>query len=408
MEEVDLTDYQLTWRDRFWNCFNLAQNFNSLSAPRAENGDKTMEIFNFMRVASIWLVIWGHSYLYFMKGPLQNIESITEMSTSFDMAPLNSAHYSVDTFFWMSGFMVCYNVLRVMSEFDGKRPSWILLIIKRYFRLAPVYIFTLFFFIYILGGVGNGPISFRLHEVQLHYCTKWWWTHALMISNLHPFDASDDCMGWSWYIPNDFQFFVISIPIITLLYKRRACGMVILSFLTCVCYAVIFIVCQRHKLHPSQLRMHARWFELYYMKPWIRFPPYALGIVSAVFWHSYKHEEGGWFHGAMNKIKRGHKLRKFLYISSIFSIIVMFEWSWLFNEYPDELNQTYLSLHLTFARTIFCFLLLMLTLPMLLGNGGILYKLFSNSMWIPLSRLGYGAYVSHATFQQFDAFNTDR
>lgn len=68
-----------------------------------------------------------------------------------------AADLAVDIFFWISSFLACYYFLTRMHSNNGvsDNPLWI--ITKRYFRLTPLYLFTMLFFwklLPIFGGEG--------------------------------------------------------------------------------------------------------------------------------------------------------------------------------------------------------------------------------------------------------------
>ena len=42
------------------------------------------------------------------------------------------------------------------------------------------------------------------------------WQNALYINNLYDFDKQ--CIGWSWYLANDMQFYWLTPPLLVLFY----------------------------------------------------------------------------------------------------------------------------------------------------------------------------------------------
>jgi hypothetical protein len=58
-------------------------------------------------------------------------------------------------------------------------------------------------------------------------CEKYMWSNVLYLNNLVPFDNSlGRCMDWSWYLANDFQFFLVTPAFVWLYAKRRVVGVV--------------------------------------------------------------------------------------------------------------------------------------------------------------------------------------
>lgn len=61
---------------RFFSCFDWASNLSVLTKPLSKQGDEELEVLNFVRVFSCVMVIFGHSYFFMMKSPIQNLESV--------------------------------------------------------------------------------------------------------------------------------------------------------------------------------------------------------------------------------------------------------------------------------------------------------------------------------------------
>ena len=59
------------------------------------------------------------------------------------------------------------------------------------------------------ASLGNGPLW---HGRDLgKQCRKYWWTNLLFINNFHPESLMDECIGQSWYLGCDFQFFIMEL-----------------------------------------------------------------------------------------------------------------------------------------------------------------------------------------------------
>lgn len=93
------------------------------------------------------------------------------------------------------------------------------LYIDRIMRLMPANIFALFFFwkFLVLFG-GDGPMFFMYQT--LTDCGRHWIFHLLFLNNIIPWKRDDTCMPWTWYIANDFQFYLL-LPMLTSFYYNR-------------------------------------------------------------------------------------------------------------------------------------------------------------------------------------------
>jgi len=69
-----------------------------------------------------------------------------------------SAPYSVDIFFWLSGFLGTYLLMVEMKKKKGKSKPFFFVILHRVLRLWPMYISALLLYWGIMPMFGNGPI----------------------------------------------------------------------------------------------------------------------------------------------------------------------------------------------------------------------------------------------------------
>jgi peptidoglycan/LPS O-acetylase OafA/YrhL len=135
-----------------------------------------------------------------------------------------------------------------------------MIVLHRFLRIWPMYISTLLFFWVLIPLGGNGPIFFQYYRTQSSYCEKYWWSHLLFINNIYPWTGEEDCMGWTWYLPNDMQFFFISPPIIYLFYHRRRLALFIVGFIQLACYTINIVITATYAFSPSYLRVKTNYF----------------------------------------------------------------------------------------------------------------------------------------------------
>lgn len=61
---------------RFIKCFNVFENLGAINKPLSKQGDEELEVFNCFRVVACVWVIFGNTYFYVLKSPLQNLEAV--------------------------------------------------------------------------------------------------------------------------------------------------------------------------------------------------------------------------------------------------------------------------------------------------------------------------------------------
>lgn len=88
------------------------------------------------------------------------------------------------------------------------------------FRLLPPFMIIIMIYNGIMPYYGNGPLWMsRDFPIKYEECTKYWYTYLTFTNNFLPNGRGTSCMGYLWYIPNDYQFFAISPVFLILLLK---------------------------------------------------------------------------------------------------------------------------------------------------------------------------------------------
>ena len=83
------------------------------------------------------------------------------------------------------------------------------------YRLTPVYMIMIALTYGLWDYIGDGPYYTKSANNELiNSCPDTWWHNALYINNLYNFGTQ--CVGWSWYLANDMQFYWITPPLLVL------------------------------------------------------------------------------------------------------------------------------------------------------------------------------------------------
>ena len=86
--------------------------------------------------------------------------------------------------------------------------AWAMVYIHRYLRITPLFMFCTFFFWALQMHLGDGPMWWLGWHINKD-CPDWWWTNMLYLNNFIPNGHGSGCLGVSWYLANDMQFFII-------------------------------------------------------------------------------------------------------------------------------------------------------------------------------------------------------
>lgn len=79
----------------------------------------------------------------------------------------------MDSFFWMSGFLLSYTILQKMGS--GSLGNWLWVgkaYLHRYLRLTPTVIFVTLFVMFVFPFIGSGPLWWPFTSVIHDNCIK--------------------------------------------------------------------------------------------------------------------------------------------------------------------------------------------------------------------------------------------
>ena len=393
---------------KYLNAFGAIENGRKLFFARSSDGDKNLELLNGLRVLSMLWIILGHSYSYMLGGPLLNPFAILDFYKMFSFNLVTSATYSVDIFFWLTGFLGAYILLSSMNKRNGKIQNPLMIYFHRYIRIIPMYALVIIFFWFLMTSVGNGPIFFKYKYGYTWSST--WWINLIFLNNIAEVnEKANGCMGWSWYLPNDMQFFLL-VPILAyLLYNKRLYGFIFISIYQTLWYAGTIYAAFELNLSPSYLKMTDNYYLYYYHRPFARIGAFTIGVLAALMLFSFKNEssESSILKRTMDKINNYRTIRIIMYLIGVGLILLMIFVHYPIMNYPDDFSQTFNVMFLTFSRTIFVIGMTLFLLPALMGHNRPTAWFLSLDFFTPLARLTFGAYLVHPIYMIFYALDTE-
>ncbi len=99
------------------------------------------------------------------------------------------------------------------------------------------------------------------------------------------------CMGWGWYLQNDMQIFIASIPLLFLYYKSRKVTFGIIGVLIVLSLVYNFVEAQVNQFvtvaHRPDFAKWSTYFPNVYIKPWTRCPPYLYGLALGLLYMEF-------------------------------------------------------------------------------------------------------------------------
>eukprot|EP00466_Bigelowiella_natans_P013155 jgi/Bigna1/72599/fgenesh1_pg.20_\ len=201
---------------------------------------------------------------------------------------LPSAEFSVDTFFFMSGFLAAYVSLK---KFRGKEPrdavmSAPYLYLHRWLRLTPVYMLIIWFYTYIIPQTMKGPFFNMSGEIQA--CQENWYYNFLYVQTVFP-DKPEraGCYGVSWYLADDMMFFWATPWLLAVFLWNKVIG-VLFPLLLCVgSITAAWIVAWKKQLRVGTFDS-SPYHDFYYNPPWMRAPAYLIGVILGMGYFEWR------------------------------------------------------------------------------------------------------------------------
>jgi peptidoglycan/LPS O-acetylase OafA/YrhL len=369
---------------KFVRAFSITHNWSRLSAPvpGSLNG------LNGLRVMSMFWIILGHTGVFMANTGVDNLQYTAEhIAGRWGFQFIPAGEFAVDTFFYLSAFLTTYFTLQTLQ--DKGRVSWSMYFFHRFWRLTPVYLFVLFLWWQLSPYFVKGPLWF-LHTPRIEAtCGTYWWTNVLYINNFWPTMEINMCLGWSWYLAVDMQFYIFSPIFIYLFYKNRTIGWIVTGVALLGSFAANIAITDAYDLNYNLLlATRETYYNHIYTKPYARAPPYLLGIMAAVYYLTLEKRGSAWL-----KISRPIQTVGYI-LAAVCMLVTSYATKTLY-EYQGSWTVVENILYISFSRFVFVFGVAILMHFCFCGYGGVLKDIFEWSVWTPLARLTYTAYLLH-------------
>ncbi|XP_063728872.1 nose resistant to fluoxetine protein 6-like [Symsagittifera roscoffensis] len=395
---------------RFLVSFSLATNIPKLLSTKS--GEGAILCLNGIRVLSLGWVILGHTMYYLLftepAGHLywNNYFFSFNYFQVFGFQVIGNATLSVDSFFVLSAFLLTLLTLKKMQQYEGKiKPMfWVMFYVRRYIRLTPALLLIILFTVGIWKVLGNNTVPRwqpNLNEVE--GCVHAWWANLLYINNLY---TTYECLPWTWYLANDFQFYCLSPVLVVAMYKRPMLGVGLTAGLVMVSMLSNFVesMVNDYPAATSFLLNYESFpvynfdgvFNALYIKPWNRFCSYGVGMILGFI--VFK---------SPAKIKVANKL----YIALgwlAYTVVSMSVLYGLYGVAQGHFPSKFMSaVYNAFGRVGWSISVSWLIWACMYGYAGFINSFLSMRLWIPLARVTYMTYLIHVLVIQYIYLTAD-
>ncbi|XP_012225930.1 nose resistant to fluoxetine protein 6-like [Linepithema humile] len=380
MEITTLPSHQENKLGKILMCFSIYTNTKIILSMKVE-GDSIPIIYGLKLISTIWII--SIHIAFFSIDYIDNKIWALRLSASLPSQVFTSATLAVETFLFLSGFLMTYSYLKhekgqektIPIPYKAKLNKFFFLIIKRFIRLTPAYmmmigITQLNWFWY--DKTSQFYMSDKLHEL----CAKYWWRNLLYINNL--FDYSTMCMSWTWYLAIDMQFYIISVGLLILSTMYFYIAVVILGILLIGTIVFSGYISYAYEYVPTFDEMF-RLANVLYLPSWIRISSYLVGIITGYI---------------LVKLNKKLSLNKQILILCWFLGITC-NISVLFGLYKRQISVLSSAIYIALSKSAWTIGIGWIVIACSTKNGGIIEKILSFRGFIPLSKLTYCAYLIH-------------
>ncbi|CUG88901.1 acyltransferase, putative [Bodo saltans] len=262
--------------------FDLVENARGFFNVKSRNvANVDTKFFDGVRTIAFIFVVYGHCVYFPAQLNFYNPNETAAFLESYASIGIFPAELAVDTFFYLSGFLMFHLYIAVGEKLAGnvgnaKQPpiSHIpMMYLRRYLRMTPVMMLTMVFAVWLSVYIPSGVLHRAYHNLpMLQTCKQYWWHQMLYISNMNDAAGWSECMGWFWYLSADFQMFLAA-PLLGVVYFIHSRAFVALMGAG----IVIITGLQTQQKYAAFLGDGTSFYD----KTWMRANPYFFGLACA-------------------------------------------------------------------------------------------------------------------------------
>ncbi|TNN15735.1 Nose resistant to fluoxetine protein [Schistosoma japonicum] len=348
-----------------------------------------------IRFITMCWIIYGHCIAFSMFGANNMLLYSQIHQGTWTYQVIIGATLAVDTFFFMSGTLSTYLTiprLRRITNWKSWIKFWFNFVFHRTLRLTPAYLLVLILYTGLFIHAYVGPLYPQIPNLtDIKFCRDHWW-----ITYLNNFIYPNEiCMGWSWYLSNEFQFSIVLAPIfLSLLAWNETIGVLFGFGLVISSIVVTFGISYANDYLPGVLELTS--FTTVYIKPYTRWSTYAIGLLC------------GWLLEKYTNILQdvGIKMKVMLALigiclSSIFCVSTVYGLYGLLSGKVEPFSTVGAAAYTAFHRPIFVLGVAIVVSMCALGCGGPIHSILTLPVFCVPARLTYTAYLVHPIVTMF-------
>ncbi|XP_050303954.1 nose resistant to fluoxetine protein 6-like [Anthonomus grandis grandis] len=358
--------------------FSIFSNGKKLIQTSKNISGEQIQVFHGIKVISMMWILAGHAAGFFAFLPVTNQNEMDSFQTEKYARYITAAHLAVDTFFYISGFLLAYQYFKTSSQ----KPILVQLIsvpsmiLHRYLRITPVVLMFFLYAVYLAKYIGDGPIFTIFYDTLNTPCKEHWWAVFLYIQNYY--NPNDMCYVHLWYLSADFQLFFIGLFIMIGMawqYKRRF-NMVLMCM---IFLNVLFLALPLY----TKLRFPNYDPEHLEYETHSKLITYFMGVMFGFYFRCQRHKPF-----IFNRVS--NIVVWIITLSAMFTCTVV-----LHEVYSNDSSHIGKSLCDVFIKPFWCLGLTFITYSSIYGHGGIINWFLSTAFMQVISKLTFCVYILH-------------
>lgn len=348
-------------------------------------GDSTFSCLNGLRFLSIGWVVVIHVYSQLSPQFYREAVHSHTYATAFSFQIITSGSLSVDTFFFITGLLVSYQIVSLVDKKGIRFFNVPVIIARRLWRLLPSAMMTLGLIV-ILPLLNSGPNWNDETGALLRATRENWWTVLACVSNFLPFYNMP--MVSIWYISLDVQLFLMAMIILALLFKFPVASYTVMVALSLTSILASGLVIYLSKALPIFLLTapdkEVVFDQFYYghTLPHGHVSVYIIGMAMGIYFA--RTTIPIW------SILVGWPVALALLFTALFSAYAFTDGS-----VPSGVESFFFA---ATYRTLWALGLAIMVFLCATRNGGFINAILSWKAFVPLNRLSYLVYLLHVLF----------
>lgn len=257
----------------------------SINFSRVLEEEKSIQIYPIYGVKTLLLlwIMFCSSYWFSLNGLVNNSFVLYEFLQNSANSFIYFGYISIDCLLFVSGLITIFEIEKGLSVL---KTSPIKLFSQKFVTL-----FLMMIFIYCLNRfvaplLIDGPFAFKTYNLFSNGKIGDFFLDIFLLGNYIPTSFTVSC--WSWLVATEFQFFIVSFVLYIMLRQNKLLIIFIILGLVVESLVGAGIIININDIEMISYKFSINFLDMYFSKPWTRFPSYGIGIILSLIFIKQK------------------------------------------------------------------------------------------------------------------------